>query len=149
MLRPPSRHRWLDCADKVSQWVRSTGKAKPVKVALIDNGVDASHDRLRENIKGGVTYNTRYPGKDRVTSSYYASTDGHGTLMATLIRTVCPAVELYIAKLDDSKASEGSSFTAESAAEVSLLTTTSSQDLCTNTLPLHRPYTGPSAWTLT
>jgi len=91
---------------------------RPVKVALIDDGVDSNHDRLRENIKGGKTYCFSYPGKEEVTSSYYTSTSGHGTLMATLIRTVCPEVELFIAKLDDTRVSDGYGFTAQSAAEV-------------------------------
>jgi subtilisin family serine protease len=95
-----------------------TAYGKPVKVALIDDGVDASHLYLRDNIKGGVTYCTSYRGKKNVTSSYYASSSGHGTLMATLICAVCPFASLYIAKLDDQGASEGAAFTAKSAANV-------------------------------
>jgi hypothetical protein len=88
-----------------------------VKVALIDDGVDANHLHLRENIKGGVTYCTSSRGKRNVTNSYYASSTGHGTLMAALICFVCPDVQLYVAKLDDQQASDGS-FTARSAADV-------------------------------
>lgn len=117
-LKLPSRHRWLSSVDRCAEWVRNMDGLRPVKVALIDDGVDANHDYLRENIKRGITFCTSHPRKERVTSSYYASTSGHGTLMGTLIRTVCPAVELYIAKLDNVRAAEGYGFTAQSAAEV-------------------------------
>lgn len=87
-------------------------------MALVDDGVDASHWRLNESIKEGITYRTSTQGQTYIASSYYASATGHGTLMATLICTVCPFVDLYIAKLDDKGASEGSAFTAKSAAQV-------------------------------
>jgi hypothetical protein len=58
---------------------------KPVKVALVDDGVDARHLHLRDNTKGGVTYCTSYRGEKNITSSYYASSSGHGIWMATLI----------------------------------------------------------------
>lgn len=112
------RHRWLNSVDQCAEWVRNMGGLRPVKVALIDDGVDVNHGHLRHHIKKGITCCASHPIK-KVTSSYYSSTSGHGTLMGTLIQTVCPAVELYIAKLDNA-ASEGYGFTAESAAEVCL-----------------------------
>lgn len=91
---------------------------KPVKIALIDDGVDASHLHLRDNIKEGVTYCASCLGKSNVPSSYYGSTNGHGTLMAALISYVCRGVHLYVAKLNDQHVTDGSTFTAKSAAEV-------------------------------
>lgn len=98
--------------------MRNSDTKRQVKVALIDDGVDASHFYLRDYIQAGVTYCTSYRGNKTVNSSYYASSSGHGTLMATLICNLCPAARLYVAKLDDQGASEGSAFTASSAAEV-------------------------------
>ena len=98
--------------------MRNSGTTRQVKVALIDDGVDASHLHLKNNIQGGVTYCTSFRGNENVTSSYYASSSGHGTLMATLICNLCPSARLYVAKLDDQQVSEGSAFTASSAAEV-------------------------------
>jgi Subtilase family len=93
---------------------------RQVKVALIDDGVDASHIPIRNNIEGGVTYCTSSP-ENNITSSYYSSSSGHGTLMATLICFVCPSVKLYVAKLDDQRASEGTAFTTKSALKVRLM----------------------------
>ena len=119
MLILQSRHKWLDCVDKCSQLVLNITMPKQrVKIALIDDGVDVNHNRLSHNVKLGVTYCVSFPGKDKVASSFYTSTSGHGTLMATLIQTVCPTVELFVAKLDDRSTSDSNSFTARSAAEV-------------------------------
>jgi hypothetical protein len=105
-----------DCANWV---VNFQGNPPPeIKVALIDDGVDAGHEQVMGNIQEGTTYCLRH-GRKEPSSSYFVSTSGHGTLMATQIRRVCPAAKLYIAKLDDYQGENGSlQITAESAAKV-------------------------------
>ncbi|KIW67032.1 hypothetical protein, variant [Phialophora macrospora] len=112
-------HRWIQTVKNCARWVANsvgeTNDKDRIKVALIDDGVDASHDSLHSFIKMGLTYCTAHSGDRQISSSFYASTTGHGTFMATLIRLVCPYVDLYVAKLDDHKRSVNSGFTAESA----------------------------------
>ncbi|ORY72160.1 peptidase S8/S53 domain-containing protein [Pseudomassariella vexata] len=88
-----------------------------VKIALIDDGVDASHSDLSRIIKEGITYCTSMQNNRYVPSSFYASATGHGTLMAALICDMCPNAELYVAKLNDQNSNNGFSFTAKSAAD--------------------------------
>ena len=79
-----------------------------IKVALIDDGVDTAFRDLSRNIASGVSYYRRTNG---LYSSYYQSSGGHGTVMASLIRRICPHVRIYVAKLDEK-------LTATSAAKV-------------------------------
>ncbi|KAL7621994.1 hypothetical protein AAE478_007495 [Parahypoxylon ruwenzoriense] len=72
----------------------------PIKVALIDDGVNPSKLHVKGSVKGGWPPDGFARGQ-RV-STYYNSSDGHGTTMANLIHYVCPFVHLYVAKLDKS-----------------------------------------------
>ena len=93
---------------------------QPVKVALIDDGVDVTYKELSRIIADGETF-CEPSGASGLYSSYYQSSGGHGTMMASLIRRVCPNVRLYVAKLDEEKTDVGEwSFTIKSAAEVYL-----------------------------
>ncbi|KAI1359648.1 peptidase S8/S53 domain-containing protein [Xylaria arbuscula] len=84
------------------------------KVAIIDDGVDAAHGSLSRNIADGKSFSKGHGG---LYSSYYKSTRGHGTIMATLIRKVCPDARLYVAKLDEKRTDNGLEITADSAVE--------------------------------
>jgi hypothetical protein len=86
------------------------------KVAIIDDGVDGLYAGLGRDIIAGETFCTR---KDGDYDSYYRSSRGHGTIMATLIRQMCPNVKLYVAKLNEEWTSnETHEPTAESAVQV-------------------------------
>lgn len=88
-----------------------------IKVALIDDGVDLSFDYLDQSIKGGHTCSVR----DRELgfwNPFYHSANGHGTVMATLIRQMCPKVQLYVAKLNEIATQDKNQITASSAVEV-------------------------------
>jgi hypothetical protein len=90
------QHRWVESLRKfVSAYVQEDSKNTRVRVALIDDGVDADQDDLRAMVKGG------WPTEEPTSSGtpFYQSTDGHGTAMARLIATACPHVDLYVAKL--------------------------------------------------
>ncbi|KAF3057645.1 Subtilisin [Trichoderma lentiforme] len=113
------RNKWFHCINQASVRVQNSDLvgSKNIKVALIDDGVDASHWILRDNIKEGITYCTSTSNNSHIPSSFYSSATGHGTLMATLICDICPGIDLYVAKLDDQNSGGDFNFTAKSAAD--------------------------------
>lgn len=100
---PGKQHRWMDSvkafANNAVSSTNSSGRdGKEIKVALIDDGVDASLPDFIDRIF--------YPGWPREPptserSPFYHSSTGHGTEMAKLIKLACPKVRLYVAKLGD------------------------------------------------
>lgn len=90
-------------------------KKNPVRVAVIDDGVNPSELTSKGSVKEG------WP-PDNLTQhgnvgTFYNSADGHGTVMANLIGSICPYVHLYVAKLE--KSTTAYSSVAQMAAEVS------------------------------
>jgi hypothetical protein len=73
----------------------------PVKVAIIDDGVDASLKSLDGKIAAGQTFS---PFRDSlgIRNGYYTSSCDHGTYMATLVSRTCPSVRIYVAKVGES-----------------------------------------------
>lgn len=69
-----------------------------VRVAVIDDGVDLSCGEFSGSITMGVSF-ALHPENVGI-RPYYLSSSGHGTLMAKLIHRVCPAVNLYVARID-------------------------------------------------
>lgn len=88
----------VDRIDAEKVWGVTTGD--PVKVVIIDTGIDLAHPDLKENIKGG--YNAIYPWKS-------ANDDnGHGTHVAGIVGAidneigvigVGPKIDLYAVKV--------------------------------------------------
>jgi hypothetical protein len=71
---------------------------KYVKVAIIDDGVERINaDHLSDT--EGVSF-------DAQRKQWFFSSRGHGTLMAGLVRAVCPRTHLRIARLDESLSRE-------------------------------------------
>ena len=91
-----------------------------IKVAVIDDGVDADRDDIGRNIDEGETfYESETKGHERgYWPGYYQSGYGHGHAMACLIRKLCPKVRLYVAKLNELWSDGRPQITAESAAKV-------------------------------
>jgi len=90
------QHRWVKSLQNfVSTYVQASDKNTRIKIALIDDGVDAEQQDLRSIVKGG------WPTEEPTSSGtpFYQSTEGHGTTMARLIAIACPHVDLYVAKL--------------------------------------------------
>jgi hypothetical protein len=90
-----------------------------VKVAVIDNGVDASLDALDGKIAVGTSFcpipDTSYHNPYYMTSE----TISHGSMVAGLICRMCPKAKLYVARIDELPSSGGHPLlTAESAAKV-------------------------------
>ncbi|KAH6851063.1 hypothetical protein B0I37DRAFT_373102 [Chaetomium sp. MPI-CAGE-AT-0009] len=118
------KQEWISCMEKFAAFIRGyredvedaiqDPKLRPprVKLALIDDGVDGLNADLSCIIKAGQTFSER---DDHHYNSYFKSARGHGTIMAMLIRKICPNVKLYVAKLNEEKTGRNSfSITAES-----------------------------------
>ncbi len=94
----------IDRIDAELAWVTTT--ANPIKVAVVDTGIDVSHPDLKDNIKGGVStvwYTTSYNDDN-----------GHGShvagIAAALDNTigvigVGPQIDLYSVKVLDRRGS--------------------------------------------
>ncbi|KAH6680524.1 hypothetical protein B0J14DRAFT_683838 [Halenospora varia] len=97
------RHEWLECMDAFSDFIENVDESlslpEPIKVALIDDGVDASVSTLGNRIMGGKSHH-KLRGATELISPYYTSTSGHGTVMASLICRLCPKALLYVVKID-------------------------------------------------
>lgn len=114
---------------------------RPIKVALIDDGVKTSYEYLNDQVHCGKSEWGLTSPKPRggdsekkrrfrnYASTYTSSYTGHGTVMAYYICRMCPAVELCIAKLEPQSPSKNNvaagthsqqiAFTIESVTEVS------------------------------
>lgn len=95
-------------------------QVRPIKIAIIDDGIDTSLDDFTDKIQVGESFFQLSELFGR-RGAYYVPTGKHGTLMAQSICSVCPAVKLYIAQLEVLPGQNGQrSFTAESATEAVL-----------------------------
>ena len=115
---------WLKNMDKFARFIRNippaVNEGRGIKVAVLDDGIDMLRPEFRDSIKEGISF---FAPSNRQTCNagpYYFSSRGHGTLMASLIRRVCPKAELYIARLNQGISADGNKvqLTAESAAKV-------------------------------
>jgi subtilisin len=80
--------------------------ADPIRVAVVDTGIDLSHPDLAANVKGGANFVAG--------ASSYADDNGHGTHVAGIIAAanntigvigVAPAADLYAVKVLDRRGS--------------------------------------------
>ena len=117
------RNRWIDDMKPFLQIACTIPdkEAGFVKIAVIDNGVDASLESLDGKIKAGTSFcpipDTSYHNPYYMTSE----TLSHGSLVAALICHICPKTRLYMARLIETPFSleGGMLITAELAAQVS------------------------------
>lgn len=86
-----------------------------VTIALIDDGVNSIADEIPRLEDGKSYYGQREKG--RPFRDYYTGPSLHGTEMASCIYKVCPMVQLYVGRLDDSN-SPAERFTVDSAIKV-------------------------------
>ena len=95
----------------------------PIKIAIIDDGVDASLDILLEKVVGGKSFYP-YVNSSNLLNAYYVPSGQHGTMMADLICRICPSCLLYVARLDErpSRLDLSRQITTKSAADASFLT---------------------------
>ncbi|KAF1954929.1 hypothetical protein CC80DRAFT_594587 [Byssothecium circinans] len=129
-------HKWLTVMDKFSEAIHQLKRLnwfpqeylnhktlpsalkKPITVALIDDGVNFMHEAISENVGQGKSFGNSDEGEIAgVPQPYHGSTTGHGTLMAYMIRRICPGVKIFVCKLDMKRTESGKEyFTGESAA---------------------------------
>ncbi|KUJ15360.1 putative subtilisin [Mollisia scopiformis] len=136
--KPVKRSSELSTTEKIEEapaWIKSVrdfstflmnasmslGKDKqvpPVKIAIIDDGIDATMYDLQSKIAGGATF-CPYPLSPDLVNSYFVPRGKHGTLMAQLICSMCPSTQLYIARLEElpTLTGAGRRVTARSAAK--------------------------------
>ncbi|KAF2729240.1 hypothetical protein EJ04DRAFT_556217 [Polyplosphaeria fusca] len=98
------RELWMECmkafANFIQNYEPANGPQPVIKIALIDDGVDSTYNELNLSIKEGQSYSIR-DKELGLWNPYYHSANGHGTVMACLIRQMCPKAELYVAKLNE------------------------------------------------
>jgi hypothetical protein len=72
----------------------------PVRICLIDDGVDASTGNVRSVLFAGRSFGGQHAYGD-LTPSWYTSSRGHGTKMARIICENLRFVHLYVARVDE------------------------------------------------
>ncbi|KAG8428473.1 hypothetical protein J3459_003895 [Metarhizium acridum] len=90
---------WYDCMANFSSLLRKTPSPQMtgrVKIAIIDDGIDAMWDGFDGKIASGEMF---AKSMTDLVNPYYTSSSNHGIYMAMLICKICPEVSLYIAKV--------------------------------------------------
>lgn len=102
------QHRWIEVMKDFSaafkevpqpteREVTQNAALAPIKVALIDDGVDTTSPSLQGRTYRGKSFDFYDDGQR--SQPYWVSKAGHGTVMARLIRGVCPTADIYVIKL--------------------------------------------------
>ncbi|KAJ4015293.1 hypothetical protein NW766_005628 [Fusarium irregulare] len=116
---------WIESVEAFSNFIREASadedtarRVSPIKIAIIDDGVDNTVADLEHKIVGGATF-CPYPHSSEYANSYFVPSGRHGTLMAQLICRLCPNVQLFVARLEELPSASGSGrrITASSAAK--------------------------------
>ncbi|KID74348.1 Peptidase S8/S53, subtilisin/kexin/sedolisin, partial [Metarhizium brunneum ARSEF 3297] len=111
-------HPWIGCLDNFRRFLCGCREAKvtPVKIAIIDDGM--SDPSLQGAIAMGKSF-SHYPNSTEFMNSYFIPPGKYGTQMAKLITQICPDPRLFITRLEERLAPDGSGrcITAESAAK--------------------------------
>ncbi|KAF4467266.1 Peptidase S8 S53 subtilisin kexin sedolisin [Fusarium albosuccineum] len=114
--------RWMQAMTNFSDFLQRASESRkdvrPVKIAIIDDGIDHTLDIFQGRIKMGESFHQVAEKIYGRWGALYVPSGTHGTLMAKLICKICPKVDLYIAQLEVYRGHGGRrSFSAESAAE--------------------------------
>ncbi|KAB2568871.1 hypothetical protein DBV05_g12452 [Lasiodiplodia theobromae] len=119
--RPKQQHEWLNVMDRFADFIQNVDVKdiprlvdEPIRVALIDDGIDPTEKTLLGKVGGGRSFCK----SDDMRTPFYVTSGWHGTIMASMICRVCPKAQLWVYKLEEG-ASEDSkrTITAESAAQ--------------------------------
>lgn len=73
--------------------------ARPVKVAILDTGVDVANPEIEKNLKKKIM---KWKGFPEV-SKPLTDVNGHGTYLACVLMRTAPNAWLYIARIFDEK----------------------------------------------
>uniref|UniRef100_A0A093UM10 Subtilisin NAT n=2 Tax=Talaromyces marneffei PM1 TaxID=1077442 RepID=A0A093UM10_TALMA len=110
---------WIRSMEHFSNFLQriKPTNAAPIKIAIIDDGIDATIPDIQRRIAVGKTFSP-YPNSTEFMNAYFVPRGLHGTLMARLICKICPKPKLFVARLEERLADDGSSrFTPESAVQ--------------------------------
>ena len=121
---------WIKSIEDFATFLRNSSMAEaerqegtvimPPKIAIIDDGINATLADVQERIANGATFSSRSQDFESMMNSYFVPLGNTGTLMAQLICSLCPDVKLYIARLEElPMIGKTRHVTAESAAKVS------------------------------
>src|SRR5436309_3285560 len=89
-------HSWPQPIDREWAWGGSDGAG--VRVAIVDSGVDATHE-LVGGIQRSVAVEKTADGEPAVVDDERGDVAGHGTACAGIIRSMAPACELWSARV--------------------------------------------------
>jgi hypothetical protein len=121
MAKPPFRgNPWIRSMEDFAKFLENARESNvdPIKIAIIDDGLDATVPRLQNSIALGKSFSP-YPNSSEFMKAYFVPSGRHGTLMATLVQKICPKPQLYIARLEERPTAGGRAhYTATSATEV-------------------------------
>ncbi|KIE44923.1 subtilase family protein [Clostridium argentinense CDC 2741] len=70
-----------------------------VKVAILDTGIDKDHDYLKDNISGGISFES--DDNYVILSDKYDDNNGHGTACASIIKREFKDIEIFAVKVLD------------------------------------------------
>lgn len=70
-----------------------------VKIAIVDTGIDKNHEYLKDNIIGGVGFESQ--DEYILVSDNYEDENGHGTSCASIIKKEFENVEIFVVKALD------------------------------------------------
>ncbi|ETS78061.1 hypothetical protein PFICI_10123 [Pestalotiopsis fici W106-1] len=118
------RHKWVTTMEEFAEFLQNAEAnadprlelLRPVKVALIDDGVDINDPTIRTKVFDGRSFCHR-DEEENLNQPYYVSGGGHGTAMASYICKICPNVQLYVLRLEEKASIEPGrrNITADSA----------------------------------
>jgi hypothetical protein len=97
---------------------------KDITVALIDDGVNFLNRAVSHNLIGGKCFPSEFGDYGGSVAGapdppFHRSATEHGTRMAYFIQRICPAVKIFVCKIDVmQRPEEKANFTAKSAADV-------------------------------
>lgn len=72
---------------------------KKVRVAIVDTGIDKNNEYLKDNIIGGIAFESK--GEYIFASDKYEDENGHGTSCASIIKREFENVEIFVVKALD------------------------------------------------
>lgn len=99
----PQKHAGFEAAEKFASVLynkmsKTNSIGRKVKVALLDDGVNPEYKNIGRHLAGDGFPQASLDGH---IAPFYKSTRGHGSMMASIISTICPFVEIYVAKIDN------------------------------------------------
>ncbi|KAK3400893.1 hypothetical protein B0T20DRAFT_154676 [Sordaria brevicollis] len=114
----PQKHPGFQAAAKFAAELhknlsKTNSIGKKVKVALLDDGVNPEYESVGVHLACDGFPQASLDGH---IAPFYKSTNGHGSKMASIISTICPFVEIYVAKIDNQEHLQHPAYNVEQAA---------------------------------